>query len=468
MNKQHNRQGESFLRRRRRPVTNPRASGRLDITPSAARLLSSLRDVGYDFFTAVADIVDNSVAAGATRVDIRIEERDAVPRVIIADNGIGMTRATLVEALRLGSRRDYESDDLGKFGLGLKTASLSQCRRLIVVSRHSPHRYRIASGTLDLDAMAHSDKWLLPPSDPLHAADLAAEWLNGSTGTVVVWERLDRVVQSDEPLNGWDRRRLTRLSEGTASHLAMVFHRFLERRGSRRRVRITVNGERLRPWNPFAPDEKGSRELPVQRFELGVDGTRGRVTLRGHVLPTREQFSSAEAFERLSGPRKWNGQQGFYIYRNDRLIQSGGWCGLRAPDEHTKLARIALDFPSELDALFNVNIAKMRVALPGVLRVLVERAVLDVVKAAQASYRGPLKVVHPPGAAGRVSHNPGKPAPQFMELMVALRAAALVTGQSSALSKVLGRLCRDAPDLANAIGYRSPARALVKKGRADA
>jgi hypothetical protein len=468
MNHQRSRKSESLRRGRRRRVAAGRPGGRLDITPSASRLLSSLRDVGYDFFTAVADIVDNSVAAKATRVDIRIEERDAGPRVIVADNGVGMTRATLVEALRLGSRRDYDADDLGKFGLGLKTASLSQCRRLIVVSRHSALRYRIASGTLDLDAMAHSDRWLLPPSDPLYAADLAAEWLNGSTGTVVAWERLDRVVQSDEPLNGWDRRRLTKLSEGTASHLAMVFHRFLEGRGSRRRVRITVNGKRLTPWNPFAPDERCSRELPMQRFEMGVDGARGRVTLRGHVLPTREQFSSAEAFERLSGPRKWNGQQGFYIYRNDRLIQSGGWCGLRAPDEHTKLARIALDFPSELDALFNVNIAKMRVSLPGDLRILVERAVLDVVKAAQASYRGPLKVVHPPGGGGKVSHKPAKPAPQFMELMVALRAAALVTGQSGALSKMLSRLCRDAPDLATAIGYQSPSLRPVKRGRADA
>jgi hypothetical protein len=445
----------------------PRRS-KADITPSASRLLSSLRDVGYDFVTAIADIVDNSLAASATKVDVQIAGQSSEPRVIIADNGTGMTRSRLVEALRLGSRRDYESDDLGKFGLGLKTASLSQCRRIVVVSRHSPEHYRIASATLDLDKMASDDRWLLPPTDQRFANEIGAEWLIGSTGTVVVWEQLDRVVQSDEPLNGWDRRRLTKLIDSTAAHLAMVFHRFLEGVHGRRRVRITVNGRKLQPWNPFAPEERCSRRMAAQRFELAVDGARGQVIMQGHVLPTRDQFSSQDAFERMSGPRKWNGQQGFYVYRNNRLIQSGGWCGLRAPDEHTKLARISLDFPSSLDPLFNVNIAKMRVTLPVDLRVLVERAVLDVVKSAQASYRGPLKVVHPPTGRGGAATKPSKPSPLFMELMVALRAAALVTGQSKALTKVLGRLCRDAPDLAASIGFAPSREAGLRKERADA
>lgn len=441
---------------------------RADITPSASRLLSSLRDVGYDFTTAVADIVDNSIAAGASRVDVRIEEHVAEPRVLIADNGRGMTHSALVEALRLGSRRDYETDDLGKFGLGLKTASLSQCRRLFVVSRHSPRSYRVASATLDLDSIANDDRWRLPPPDARHANAVAADWLIASTGTVVVWERLDRVVTTDEPLNGWDRRRLTKLIDATAFHLSMVFHRFLEGGRGRRRVRITINGRKVRPWNPFAADERCTRCMPPHSFELGTEELRGRVLMQGYVLPARDQFSSQEAFERMSGPRKWNGQQGFYIYRNQRLIQSGGWCGLRAPDEHTKLARIALDFPASLDPLFNVNIAKMRVSLPAELRVLVERGVLDVVKAAQTNYRGPLKVVHPPRTGGNAERKPANPSPMFMELIIALRAAALVTGQSKSFSKVLGRLCRDAPDLAATVGIGPTTRRGVRKGRVDA
>jgi hypothetical protein len=444
------------------------ARQRADITPSASRLLSSLRDVGYDFATAVADIVDNSIAAGASRIDIRIDDQAAEPQVLIADNGRGMTHLQLVEALRLGSRRDYESDDLGKFGLGLKTASFSQCRRLVVVSRHSPRTFRVASATLDLDCIANDDRWTLPPPDSRQANAVAAEWLIGSTGTVVIWQRLDRVVSTDEPLNGWDRRRLTKLVDSTSSHLAMVFHRFLEGGRGRRRVKITVNERKLRPWNPFAPDERGTRSMPRHDFELNAQGTRGRVLMQGYVLPAREQFSSLGAFERMSGPRKWNGQQGFYIYRNQRLIQSGGWCGLRAADEHTKLARIALEFPGSLDPRFNVNIAKMRVALPAELRVLVERGVLDVVKAAQNTYRGPLKVIHPPKKSRRCEQKPAVQSPVFMELIIALRSAAMVTGQGKSFSKVLTRLCRDAPDLAAAVGLGPPAERRVRKVRAGA
>jgi len=441
---------------------------RRDITPSASRLLSSLRDVGYDFTTAVADIVDNSIAANASRIDIRIDDRGAEPSVLIADNGCGMTRATLVEALRLGSRRDYERDDLGKFGLGLKTASFSQCRRLVVVSRHSVHRYRVTTATLDLDAIASKDRWVLPPPDLHYANEVGSDWLLSSTGTVVIWQRLDRVVSISGPLNGWDRRRLGKLIKDTAFHLSMVFHRFLEGKAGRRRIRITVNGHRLRPWSPFATDESSTQCMTPQSFELGSSSVHGRVLMQAYVLPTREQFSSPDEFERLSGPRKWNGQQGFYIYRNNRLIQSGGWCGLRAPDEHTKLARVAIDFPSSLDPLFNVNIAKMRVSLPTDLRLLVERAVLDVVKAAQATYRGPLKVVHPPSDPAVSEKSRLQPHTSYTELMVALRAAALVTGQSRSLAKVLDRLGQDAPDLAVLLGLQQSPRRYVKRGRADA
>lgn len=433
-----------------------------DITPSATRLLSSLRDVGYDFATAVADIVDNSIAASARQIDVRITHDEENPRVIVADDGVGMTEGVLIEALRLGSRRQYEDNDLGKFGMGLKTASLSQCRRLVVVSRHSRQRYRVASAILDLDSLATSDRWRLSeaPVDDVHG--LAGEWLNGSTGTVVIWDKLDRVIPSEGRPSGWDRRRLLNLVDSTAFHLSMVFHRFLEGTKGRRRMTMTINGRRLKPWNPFAPRERHSRAMGSQEYEIGS----GLVRLRGHVLPAREQFSTPAAFESLSGPRKWNGQQGFYIYRNDRLIQSGGWCGLRAPDEHTKLARISLDFPSSLDPLFNVNIAKMRVSLPGELRPLAERAVLDIVKAAQSAYRGELRVIHPPGGRKQATPAP-TPSPMFMELMVALRAAALLAGESKALGRILARLRRDAPSVAAPLGLATGGRG-VRKVRADA
>ncbi len=429
-----------------------------DITPSPYRLLQSLRDVGYDFVTALADIVDNAITAGAKQVAIEVNDKSWPPTVVVADNGTGMTHSRLVEALRLGAVRDYESDDLGKFGLGLKTASLSQCRRLTVVTRHSACQYRLAAATLDLDDVAISNSWTLDVNMRPDTRDLAGKWLAGSTGTVVIWQKLDRVVSAGDSATGWDRRRLQRMVDAASAHLAMVFHRFIEGTEGACRLRLIINGRRISAWNPYAPEEEHSQALSEHRFELDTSGSTGDVVVRGHVLPTRDQFSTPEAFENLSGPKKWNRQQGFYIYRNGRLIQSGGWCGMRAADEHTKLARISLDFPSSLDDLFHVNIAKMRASIPAELRTLLERVVLDTVKAGQAAYRGPLKVVSPDDdTTDQIEKRPSSPrgtnSPPYGELMLALRAAAMAAGEGKSLSRILDRFRLDAPELAALAGF---------------
>ena len=436
-----------------------------DITPSPYRLLQSLRDVGYDFVTALADIVDNAITAGAKQVSIEIDAKSWPPRVVVADNGAGMTHSRLVEALRLGAAREYEADDLGKFGLGLKTASLSQCRQLTVVTRHSASQYRLASATLDLDDVAISNSWQLDGILRPEVRELAGKWLTGSTGTVVIWRKLDRVVSSGDSATGWDRRRLQRMVDAASTHLAMVFHRFIEGTEGACRLRLIVNGRRISAWNPYAPDEEHSQAMPEHRFELDENGSNGDVVVRGYVLPTRDQFSTPEAFENLSGPKKWNRQQGFYIYRNGRLIQSGGWCGMRAADEHTKLARISLDFPSSLDDLFHVNIAKMRASVPAELRV-----VLDTVKAGQAAYRGQLKVIRPDddttdGTEKRASSPRGTNTPPYGELMLALRAAAMAAGEGKSLSRILDRFRLDAPDLAALAGFVDKQSPSPKKSR---
>lgn len=440
----------------------------MDITPSPHRLLMSLRDVGYDFVTAIADLVDNAIAANARKISIEISHADGPPHVLIADDGHGMTAHRLADAMRLGSERNYRSNDLGKFGLGLKTASLSQCRRLVVLSRQSKKHCRIARGMLDLDRVAVSNRWRLasPPSDPV--GEKALGLLRSGPGTVVILQKLDRIISSGDEIGGWDRRRLDRFREATAKHLSMVFHRFLESKSRTSSLRIFINGKRIRAWNPFALDETHTRTMPEHRLEFSDEQTQGEIRVQGHILPPRDLFSSVEAFESLSGPQKWNRQQGFYIYRNDRLIQSGGWSGMRAADEHTKLARIAVDFTSPLDEIFNVNIAKMRVAIPPQIRLLLERVVLDVVKKAQAAYRRPLKVV---GASpSRMTEFVKKPPssqsfPIHGELMLALKAAALAAGESDSLARILKQLKRDEPELAVAAGLAVNAGGTSKQHR---
>ena len=361
-----------------------------DVSPSAARLTESLRDIGYDFPTAVADLVDNSIAAGATTVDVDIVYDGHDSYVTIADDGSGMTANGLVEAFRFGSRRDYERGQLGRYGLGLKTASLSQARRITVASRRRSETTKspVTSRTLDLDIVREWDQWLIVEAKPTPPVAAALERLRANSGTVVVWEQLDRVLAAARADTGYGRRRLTNLREKVAAHLAMVFHRFLE--GSARhsrRIVITLNGEKLRPWNPFAPAEPSTVQLDPMVFDLPYGSTVGKVRLERFILPHRDEFSSTGEFENLSGPLKWNRQQGLYVYRADRLVQWGGWAGTRAIDEHTKLARASLDFDTDLDDCFNINVAKMRLGIPTELRQMLEGPVKELCIRASDAYR---------------------------------------------------------------------------------
>jgi hypothetical protein len=424
-----------------------------DVAPSAARLTNSLRDIGYDFPTAVADIVDNSVAAGATRVEVMIEFDGPDSRVFIADDGRGMSPRALLEGLRLGTRRAYAMGELGRYGLGLKTASLSQCRSMAVISRSTPDVVRTCARVLDLDVIEEWDEWVVvdPGSDPI--VGRARQWLAEGTGTVVLWRNLDRVLPEKRPDGGWARRRLEALAVKTAEHLGIVFHRFLEGSGGRIPLVIAVNGQKVQAWNPFAPEEPRLSELPAQRFEITVGDVTGHVDLQRYILPSREGFSSPGEFERLSGPLNWNRQQGLYVYRADRLVQWGGWNAIRGIDEHTKLARASLDFSTDLDSAFNINVAKMKVSLPSQLRQMLETPVHELCIIANDAYRRsaranaklpPTDLNSPPDvrAAAQAATTAG----------LALRAAAMQAGEWAAWQRIAATLRKQAPDVAQSMG----------------
>jgi hypothetical protein len=424
------------------------------ITPSAARLTESLRDIGYDFAAAVADIVDNSIMAGASNVDVHIEFEGEDSYVAISDDGTGMTSNGLVEALRYGSRRLYGRRDLGRYGLGLKTASLSQCRSVTVVTcRRSTPSY-VHVRMLDLDLIAELDEWLVVEPQPAPVVTRSTERLSG--GTVVIWRKLDRVLPEKRPDGGWARRRLGSMAAKTVQHLGMVFHRYLENHG----LVITVNGQKIEPWNPFAPGETATSELPLQRFEMDVEDTSGTVTLRRFVLPARDEFSSLEEFERYSGPLNWNRQQGLYIYRADRLVQWGGWNGIRGIDEHTKLARAALEFDTDLDSMFNINVAKMRVTIPPQIRQMLERPINELCAHADLRYRKASRhttkerVQPSPGQSEQLTA-PELPSAVRSETGLALRAAAMQAGEYEAFRRIIAVLVERAPGIASSLGLHS-------------
>ncbi|MFO0875659.1 MAG: ATP-binding protein [Phycisphaerales bacterium] len=455
----------------------------LEVIPSARRLIGSLRDVGYDFTHSVADLVDNSIAAGATTIaiDMRFDGKDSYLR--IADNGSGMNGTAITEAMRFGTEREYDADELGKFGLGLKTASLSQCSRLTVASRTDKTAKRIEARQWDLAHVEKSNKWEIIDVPADDRPDMLVDPLQNSVGTVVLWELLDRVLEYKIAWGERAKNGFFRLAEDLDLHLGMVFHRFLSGEARRRKkLKITLNGTAVEAWDPYARGEKATVTLPPREFEIHGDNGRGIVTYSPFILPNKERFSSLQSFNRYAGPAKWNYQQGFYIYRADRMIQSGGWCYMRTADEHTKLARIAIDFWPDLDSAFDLNVAKARVNLPADLKTQLQTPVEQLVKQAKKVYSPPSDDPPPPqpgsrsdpapssggtggqggGASGHPDgrHTPAPggsshaPAgPRYGHIGRAIDDAASEAGESAALKRIRKALKSKAPDTASEIGW---------------
>lgn len=359
----------------------------VEVIPSAQRLVKSLRDVGYEFVTAVADLVDNCIEAKSNTVWVDVVWEGENSYVTIADNGNGMPLAVLKEAMRFGSEREYDGEDLGKFGLGLKTASLSQCLRFTVATRNNPARADINAYCWDVDHVSATNRWEILPVKSAELHEGVRQHLKDTTGTVVIWERLDRILGYKRPDGEMARKQVHAMCRELEDHLAMVFHRFLSGEVRGKRLAIYVNENKVAPWDPFARSEPNTKRIDAKALRHDGASGKGDIIVEPYVLPHQSRFSSQDAFNRASGPEKWNKQQGFYIYRADRMIQSGGWCGLRALDEHRKLARIAISFTPKLDEEFKINVAKMRVSLPTAMREVIAKAIGPALTMAEDEYR---------------------------------------------------------------------------------
>lgn len=364
---------------------------RVELIPSAKRLIRSLRDIGYEFVDAVADIVDNSVEAQATIISINLKFEGEDSYLTIADNGVGMASKDIQEALRFGSNRAYDdSDDLGRYGLGLKTASLSQCERLTVSARRGEERARINSYCWDLDHIEQTNRWEILKIESDELKDEVWRHLHETTGTVVTWDRLGRLLGYKYPSGEYARKQAEQMAENLKLHLGMVFHRFLSGEIQGKRIAIYVNDERVTPWDPYSRGEKHTQKLEPILIPLDFGEGIYNVKVQPYILPPQSLYSSTRAHLQASGPGKWNKQQGLYIYRSNRIIQAGGWSGLRTSDEHTKLVRIAVFIPSQLDELFQVNVAKKHLTLPRELRSVLLKEIQPIIHRAQEVYRDKL------------------------------------------------------------------------------
>jgi len=335
------------------------------LPPNPARLIEGLRDIGYDFNTALADIVDNSVDAGATKIDIRINmDPDGDILVSVSDNGCGMDEQTLLDGMTYGAQGRVDPKRLGKFGLGLKTASTAFCRRMSVVTRNTSET-ELIKATWDLDHLVSADEWeLLLDSPTGYEEGLLNEVASGSSGTLVMWDKVDRMMKNYSELGGkHTRNALKKVVTGFGSHASMVYQRFLNfDDGRARNIEMVLNGQIVSPWDPFCEGEIGTELVAEKTLKAELpDDSPVEFTIRAFVLPRREHFSTPEA---AKDARLTNNMQGIYIYRENRLIHyPADWLGMFTKEPHLSLLRVEFSFNHELDEAFQVDIKKSRILL---------------------------------------------------------------------------------------------------------
>ena len=340
--------------------------------PDAPRLIYGLRDTGYDFQSAAADIIDNSIAAGATEIQTQIEmSSDGRKTVFFGDNGVGMDDGELFNAMRYGAPARDNPESLGKFGLGLKTASSSVCLRFSLVTRRSPD-LPLSKLAWDLEHVEKSNQWEMISEPVTDDESDAFEEYCGDSGTLLVWTKCDRMLSKeyDQPGGTREQQAIKRLADKLRKHVGLVYHRFLDRDDTREKhISITVNGEPVEAWNPFYPsrsDQVLGENQQLLEIEL-EDGTVETATMRAWILPHSRDLTKEERSEaRIS-----NRGQGFYIYREGRNIQAGGWLGMFNLEPHTSLLRMEFDFGHRLDDAFKIDVKKSRILFdPGLEEVL--------------------------------------------------------------------------------------------------
>ncbi|MEU7189814.1 ATP-binding protein [Streptomyces sp. NPDC045369] len=351
--------------------------------PDPSGMVASLSSLGYSLPTAIADLVDNSVSAKAANIDVDFTWDGESSWIAVTDDGEGMTESELVTAMTVAARgpsAERSATDLGRFGMGLKSASFSQCRKLTVATVRDG-RWHVR--TWDLGVVERFKQWRLLRA-PGDTTTTLVHRIAGSMqhGTVVLWEQLSgyhstAVTSDDEKTQAQFYAEVER----TEAHLSMVFARFLQPPA---RCRIRVRGTDLSPWDPFLTTHPSLQRVPCEPLPLGPESVR----VEPFVLPTAQRLSEAE-YTAAAGPKGWLGQQGFYVYRRDRLILAGDWLGIRGlrREEKYNLARIAVDIPAGADAAWGVDVRKASVVPPVPLRRHLERIARYTREAASRSAR---------------------------------------------------------------------------------
>jgi hypothetical protein len=315
--------------------------------PEASSMIETFRAIGYSIETAIADIIDNSINAGAKNIWIDYDWKGSNTTLSILDDGTGMNNEQLIQAMRPGSKNPLDKrnrDDLGRFGLGLKTASFSQSRKFTVFSK--AEGYKSVFWTWDLDFVNQERVWKLIRYIP--AEENWTKKIDAiETGTCVIWWDLDRLTKDTSEDSEEAKSKFLGIMDSVKFHLSMVFHRYIDDG-----LNIFFRDRLIISWDPFMIGVDGLQPKPETRFEGGA------IRIKGFVLPHRSKLT-AEQYKYGKGPKdSWTAQQGFYVYRNKRLLVAGDWLGMFKPEVHYDLCRIQIDLPNNFDDDWQIDIKK--------------------------------------------------------------------------------------------------------------
>jgi hypothetical protein len=313
--------------------------------PKAGAMINTFRAFGYNLKTAIADIVDNSISANADNIWIDYEWNGPDSWVKITDDGKGMSKGELVQAMTPGSKDPNEKrdeHDLGRFGLGLKTSSFSQCKRLTVATKKEG--FKCINRCWDLDFVNKTEKWIL--LDYISDESFTHSLNELDSGTTVIWEKMDRLVGKANKNNEAAMNVFLEEFAGVEEHLSLVFHRYMEKK----KITIHMNGNKLEPWDPFMKQSEGGQLIASESL------VNGQVNIKCYILPHISKLTVEE--RKKAKIDEWYKLQGFYIYRQSRLLMYGDWLGLFSKNEHYKNARILIDIPNELDHDWKIDIKK--------------------------------------------------------------------------------------------------------------
>ena len=330
------------------------------LPPYAPTLIESTRAIGYTLEAAIADIVDNSISALASCVDIFFFPiNDSY--IAILDDGCGMTGEELNTAMRYGSQNPNEKrseNDLGRFGLGLKTASLSQCRTLTVVSKQHE---RIEARRWDIDHVITAENWsllILESEDEINQIPRIDSLKALESGTLVVWQNLDKLKVGELDFE----RSMGKKMDEMRIHLSLVFHRYISGEPGLKKTLIRMNNILIKPSDPFLL-QKNTQVMSDESIYI----EESRVVIRPYILPHISSLSNDEVIA-LGGKEGLRKNQGFYVYRNKRLLVWGTWFRMMRQGELSKLARVQVDIPNELDNLWTLDIKKSTAVPPEIVR----------------------------------------------------------------------------------------------------